>query len=44
MTTPVTITATNPGAGSEVTITFDGSTNIQDTLIAYNLANPTLPL
>ena len=44
MTTSVTITATNPGAGSETTITFDGTTNLMNTLIAYNMANPTIPL
>jgi hypothetical protein len=40
--TPVTITANNPGTvGNSVALTFDGSTTISAEIAAWNLANPT---
>lgn len=39
--TPVTITANTAGAAGNVTLTFDGSTDISDTISNWNTAHPT---
>lgn len=41
MTTNVTITANNPGAAGNITLTADSVTSISGLITAWNLANPT---